>query len=99
MAVAHDQIAALDEQKAEVTGEIGLLEIGLAPRAWRQNADARSGALRARAQSGAEFAKERRQPLDIHLAVEARKGLRNDQPILQRIAGARRRLRAIAKHP
>ena len=99
MAIAHDEIAALDEQKAEIAGEIGLFEIGLAPRAGRQDADARPDALRARAQARAKLAKERRQPLDVHLAVEARKGLRDDEPVLQRIARARGRLRAVAEHP
>ena len=55
--------------------------------------------LRAGPQPGAKLAEERRQPLDVHFAVEAREGLRNDQPVLQRIAGARRRLGAVAEHP
>ena len=46
MAVARDEIAALDQQEAEIAGEIGLFEIGLAPGAGRQNADARLRALR-----------------------------------------------------
>jgi len=99
MAVAHDEVAALDQQKAEIAGQIGLFEIGLAPGARRQDADARPGALRAVAQAGAKFAEERRQPLDVHLAVKARKGLRNDEAVLERIAGARGRLRAVAEHP
>ena len=98
-AVAHDQIVAFDEQEAEVAGEIGLLEIGRAQRAGRQNPDARFGALAARLEPGAQFAKERREAFDVHLAVEARKRLRDDEAVFQRVARARGRLRAIAQHP
>ena len=43
--VAHDEVAALDQQEAEIAGEIGLLEIALVHLARRQQADARLRAL------------------------------------------------------
>ena len=98
-AVAHHEVAALDEQEAEIAREIGLLEIGRAPRARRQDADARFAALAARLQAGAQFGEERRQALDVHVAVDGREGLRDDEPVLERVAGAGRRLRAVAEHP
>ena len=42
---------------------------------------------------------ERRDALDIHRLVERGEGARQHQTIFQRIARARRRLRAIAEHP
>ena len=43
--VAHREVVALDQQEAEIAREIGLLEIGLAVGAGRQQADARLAAL------------------------------------------------------
>src|ERR1700722_4837833 len=99
MAVARHEIAAPDEQEAEIAGKIGLFKISLAPWPGSQDANARTRALRAVAQPGAKFAEEGRQPFDVHLAVEARKGLRKDEPGLQRTARTRGRLRAVAEHP
>ena len=75
-AVAHGQIAALDKQKAEIAGEIGLFEIGLVVGAGRQQADARIGVTRHRGQAAAESLEEGREPLDIHVAVKRREGTR-----------------------
>ena len=44
-AVADREIVALDQQEAEIAGESGLLEIGLAVAARREQADARLVAI------------------------------------------------------
>ncbi len=97
--LADDEIVALDQQEAEIAGEIGVLEIGLAIGAGREDADARLGPLAAGLHAGAQIAEERGDALDVHLPIEVGKGLRDDEPVLQRVAGAGRRLRAVAEHP
>ena len=62
LAVTGHEVVALDQQQAEITGEIGLLGIGLAERAGRQQADARIDALRAAREASAKIAEERREP-------------------------------------
>ena len=99
MAVAHGQVATLDQQQAEVAGEIGLLEIGLVVGAGRQQADARIAAPGASGKAGAERLEERREPLDVHGAVEVRPGARQHEAVGERVAGARRGLHAITQHP
>ena len=43
--------------------------------------------------------KELRQPLDVQRAVDVGQRAREREPVLERVAGAGRRLRAIAQHP
>ena len=57
------------------------------------------GALRHGGEAEPEGLEEGRQPLDIHVAVERREGARQDEPVGERIAGARRRLRTVAEDP
>ena len=97
--VAHGEVVALDQQEAEIAREIGLLEIGLAERAR-----ASAGRCAARrggraAQPGAKGLEEGREALDVHFVVEARQGAREHEAVLERIARAGRRLRAVAEHP
>ncbi len=99
LALAHGEIAALDQNEAEIAGEIGLFEIGFVKRARRPQADARIGAVGERGEAGAERLEERREPLDVHVAIERREGAREHQPVGQRIAGAGGRLGAIADAP
>ena len=99
-AVAADgEVVALDQQEAEIARERRVLEIGFAEGARRQQADARLVAVGAGAQRVAERLEERRHALDIHRLVEIGKGARQHQAIFQRVAGARRRLRAVARAP
>ena len=99
-AVAADgEIVALDQQKAEIARQRGVLEIGFAEGARRQQSDPRLVAVGAGAQAVAERLEERRHALDIHRLVEIGKGARQHQAIFQRIAGARRRLGAVVQHP
>ncbi len=88
------------QQKAEIAREIGLLEIGRA-------AAGRGSLCRCAARDRSPLAfrparnsrKNGATPLDVHLAIEVGKRLRDDEPVLQRIARAGRRLRAVAEHP
>ena len=74
-AVAADgEVVALDQQKAEIAREGGVLEIGFAERAGRQQPDPRLIAIGAGAKQIAERLEERRHALDIHRLVETGKG-------------------------
>ncbi len=80
-AVTHDEIVALDQQEAEIAGEIGLLVVGEAQRTRAEDSDPRLRALSGGFQSRPECPKERREPLDVELRVEVGKGLGNDEAI------------------
>ena len=58
--LAHRQIAALDQGETEITGQVGVLEVGLVQRSGGEQYDPRMGACRGRkAQQGfAKVAKE-----------------------------------------
>ena len=99
LVVAHGEVGALDEEQAEIARQVGMLEIGLAERARREQADARVGALGKRGKAGAERLEEGRQALDVHAPVEFGEGARQCVPVFERIAGPGRRLRAVAEHP
>ncbi len=74
-AVAADgEIVALDQQKAEITRERRMLEIGLVEGARRQQSDPRLVAVGTAAQEVAEGLEERRDALDVHRFVQVGKG-------------------------
>ena len=100
-AVAHRQIAALDQREAEIAREVGVLEVGFVERSGREQHDARMVARGGReVQQGlAKGAEKRSQPLDLELAEQIRKSFRHDDAVFERIAGAGRRLRAVGNHP
>ena len=107
-AVAHRQIAALDQREAQVAGQQRMLEIRLVVGARRQQHDQRTGALRCTIdhvlrrpaqQRLAQRIEERRQVLHMQFAEHLREDARDDQPVLQRVAGSRRRLGAIGDDP
>ena len=97
--VARDEIGALDQQEAEIAGEIGLFVIGLAIGAGRVQADARIGAVGQRGEAGPEGLEEGREPPHVHLAIDGLEGARQVQAVFQRIAEAGRRLGAVVQHP
>ena len=76
LALAHHEVFALDQQQAEIAGHIGLFEIGLAPGAGRQQADARLAPRGGGGEACAKIAEEGREALHIHLAIEPRQGSR-----------------------
>ena len=88
-AVAADrEVVALDQEEAEIARQRGVLEIGLAEIARRQQPDARLVAVGAGAQAVAERLEERRDALDIHRLVQRGKGARQHQAVFQRVARA-----------
>ena len=83
------------------SGRDGLLEIGLAERARRQQADARLARARPRrpGRRGSRW-KKGASRCDVHARCSrSGKARRQHQPVLQRVARARRRLRAVVQHP
>ena len=100
-AIAHREVAAFDEREAEVAREQRVLEVGFVVRARREQHDLRrSVATRRPAQQRvAQRGEERREALHMQLAKHLRKDARDDEPVLERVAGTRRRLRAIARDP
>ncbi len=97
--VLHDEILAFHQEEPEIAGEIGVLEIGLVHRPGRQQADAGIVAAVEREQLGLQRLEKRRNALDARGAIDIGDGARQRQPVLDRVARARRRLRAIVEHP
>ncbi len=99
LAVARDEVGALDQDEAEIAGEIGLFVIGLAVGAGRMQADARIGAVGQSGEAGLEFLEEGREAPHVQLAIDVLEGARQVEAAFQRIAQARRRLGAIVQDP
>jgi len=97
--IAHAQVFALDHEKAEVTRQIRVLEIRFAHRSGRQHANVRVVLPAKRRELGLKSLKERCEPLGAARAIDVGDGARQREPVLDRIAGARWRLRAVAEHP
>ena len=78
-----------------------MLECGLAERAGRQDDDPRIGRRRRGDcdQSGPQGPEERRQPVNLGVAVQAREDPGDHHPVLQRVAGSRRRLGPVGQRP
>ena len=99
-AVAHRQVGALDQRVAEVGSQVGVLEGGLAPRAGAEQHDpgivgvGRGDVL----ERGPQRAEEGGEPVDLGVAVQAREHPGDDDPVLQGVARARRRLGAVGQH-
>ncbi len=97
--VACRQILALDQQEAEIAGEIGVLEISLVHRPGRQHADPGIVLPVEAVKLGLQGLEERRVAAHPQVAIDVRNPVREREPVFQRIAGARRRLGAVAQHP
>ena len=99
--VADRQVAAFDQRVAEVARQEGVLEVGLVVRAGRQQHDAGILAMRRHqaAQRLAVGLEEGREPTNLRGAKDVRQYARADDPVFERIAGARRRAGAIGDHP
>jgi hypothetical protein len=100
-AVAHRQVPALDETEAEVACEVGLLEVRLVVRPGREQDDARHvvPSRREPGEGRAEAREERREPRDVAVAEELGQRARQRDPVLERVSGAGRRLRAVSQDP
>ncbi len=101
LAVAHGQIGAARERVAEVAREVRVLEVRFIERPGRQEHDARLGVPPRRdgREARAQVLEEEREPVHVRVAVEAREHAAHHDPVLERVAGPRRRLRAIREHP
>jgi hypothetical protein len=97
--VAHGEIGALGQQEAEISGEEGMLEIGLVERPGGEHRDARIGRRRKRGELRAQALEEAGEALDRQGPVDFGQRARHGEAVLQRIARARRRLRPVTEHP
>ena len=95
----HGQILALHQGDAQVTRQPGMFEIGLVQRPRRQDGNAGVTILALGQQRIAEGAKEPGQAVDVFIGIKPGKGARGGDPVFQRIACTRRRLRAVGQHP
>src|SRR5207248_7525118 len=91
---ADGEVVALDQHEAEIARQRRMLKVGFAETAGRQEANARLVAVGAGAKRIPERLEERRDALDIHRLVQRGESARQHQAIFQRVARARRRLRA-----
>ena len=97
--VAHAQVFAFDQQKSEIARKISVLEISLAHRSRRQQANVRVVLAAEGGELGLERLKERCDAFDARGAIDVRDGARQRQAVLDRVAGAGGRLGAVAEHP
>ena len=100
--VAHGQVAAFGQRDAQVARQIGMFEIRFRVRTRRQQHQAGRLAVGARAQAlqhVEQAAVAGGQPLHLHLPERLGEKARDDQPVLQRVAETRRRLRPVTDHP
>ncbi len=96
--VSHREVAAFDEREAEIPRQVRVLEIGLVVRPRREQRDVRHLAVRGREgqQRLLQRPEERREHVDAKIAKRLGEEPRNRDAVLERVAGARRRLTARA---
>ena len=97
--VADGQVFAFDQKKAEIAREIGVLEIGFVQRPRRQHADRRIVVAVERRQLRLEAPGRTARGARPEAPIDVGHRARQREPVLQRVARARRRLRAVAEHP
>ena len=100
--LAHHQVAALDQRQPQVARQVGMLEVGLGVGPGRQQHHARRGAARHLARRAFDRIE---QPavaggdvLHAQLAEGVGELARDDQPVVQHVAQARRALAAAGQH-
>ena len=100
-AVAHGQVGAVDQHVAQVLRQERLLEVGrvVRPRAEQHDARVVVAGRRQRRQRLAHRAEERRQARDVAVAKDVGQHARHHDAVLERVAGAGGRLRAIGRAP
>src|SRR6516165_11849116 len=97
--LADGQILAFDQQEAQIAREIGVLEISLIHGPRGEHANPRIILAIERGKLGLKSLEEWRQPLDLEPAIDLGHDARQREAVLERIAGARGRLGAVAEHP
>ena len=98
-AVLDGEVLALEQHEPEVAGDVGMLEVGFVEPARRQDGDAGVAVLGKALQRVAEGAEEAGEAVDVVLRVEVGVDARGRDPVLEREAGPRGRLGAVAEHP
>ena len=100
-AVAHRQIGAAHQREVPLPREERVLEVGFAVRPGRHHHDARVGrAVRREAEQRLDRdLEEVGERPHAALVEHGRQRPSAHQPVLERVAGARRRLRAVGDHP
>ena len=94
--IAHGQVIALHQAQTQVTGQVGVFEIGFVVGAGREQGDVRRGTRRAAGLDAVDQAAVGlRQPLHWKGLKGWRKLPRDGLPVLDQIAQARGRLRAL----
>ena len=98
--LTRHEVAALGEREAQIAREVGVFEVGLVVRARREQHDVRrfGAARRGRDEGFLKRPEETREQLDPLFAEGVGEQPRDDEAILQRVAGARRRLHPRADH-
>jgi hypothetical protein len=97
--VAHGQVFALDQEEAEIAGEIGVLEIGLVHRPGGEHADPGIVLAVEAGQFVLKRLEERRVAKHPQVAIDVGNPVGEREAVFQRIAGSGRRLGAVAQHP
>ena len=99
--VAHREVATLDQGVAEVAREVGMLEVALVVGPGSEQHDARIVVVaRRQADEGvAGGGEEGGQSPHPAFAVGLRQDAREHDAVLERVAGAGGRLRAVGEHP
>ena len=98
MPVGDDQILALDQQEAEITGQMRLFGIALVEPAGRQQADAWIGSFAIGGQPPAQIVEKGREPPRVHCAQQIAGRARQSEAVFQRIADPDRRSHPIGQH-
>ncbi len=97
--VADREVRALDDAEAEIAREVRVLEVILRFLPRRQEHRERRIAVAEAQEALRERAEKAREPAHVALREHLGQGLRRHDAILERVARARRRLRAVAEHP
>ncbi|MNK66157.1 hypothetical protein D3C87_854710 [compost metagenome] len=98
-AVDDGEVLALQQHEAEITGDIGVFEIGLVGGAGRQHRDAVVRVFPVRLQRIAESAEKRRQTVHMGFRVDVGQCAGGRHPVFKRETRTGRRLRPVGQHP
>src|SRR5260370_12015778 len=90
---------AFVREEVEMGSEMGVLEICPIHGPGREHANPRISLAIERGKLGLKSLEERRQPLDLEPAIDLGHDARQREAVLERIAGARGCLGAVAEHP
>ena len=101
LAVAHQQVMAFDQREAEIARQQRVLGIGFVIGAGREQ-HRQVGTITLWGEATQRVAQGREKagdPLGVQVAKQTREDARDDQPVFDRIARTRGRLRAIGNRP